>query len=173
MKELILKYGLIGGIVIAAPMFIIIPNIDAIGFDKGEAILHITMIISFLVAYLGIGAYRKKLGGYIGFRQALTTGLMISVLMSVFYAIAFGLISYVISPDYTDKYNVFALSQLKALKAPQTQIDEFVKGIQQGKLQSPFVTAAFAFFQPLTFGLFFTVSSSFILRKKEFNPSAN
>lgn len=173
MKEVVLKYGLIGGLVLAAPMFIIIPNIDSIGFEKGETILFTTMIVSFLAIYIGIGSYRKKLGGYIGFRQALATGLMITIFMSVFYVAAFNLLSYVISPNFPDKYTNFMVSQMKLQHKSQTEIDNYLKSITAGKSQSSFITLALSFITPITYGLFFTISSSFILRKKEFTPSAN
>jgi hypothetical protein len=174
MKEIVLKYGIAGGIVIAAPMFIIIPNIDSIGFDKGENILFTTMIISFLAIYLGIGANRKKLGGgNIGFRSAFVTGLLITVLISSFYVAASMFLFYKIAPDFTDKYNAFMLQQMKAQHISQQQITEYATNIEQGKTQNPFITAAMTFMKPVTFGLFFTVSSSLILRKKPFTPQAN
>ncbi len=174
MKEIVLKYGIAGGIVISAPMFIIVPNIDSIGFDKGENILFTTMILSFLAIYLGIGANRKKLGGgYIGFRSAFITGLLITVLISSFYVAASMFLFYKIAPDFNDKYNAFMLLQLKAQHASQQDINLFTSGIEQGKNQSAFITAAMTFMKPVTFGLFFTGTSSLILRKKPFAPQAN
>jgi hypothetical protein len=174
MKQIALKYGIIGGIVIALPMFMIIPNIDSIGFEKGETILFTTMIVSFLSVYLGIGANRKKLGGgYIGFRSAFTTGLLITVIVSAFYVISNMLLFYQITPDFPDKYNTFMLSQMKASHFTQEQINEYVSNYEAGKKQGAFVNAAMMFMKPLTFGLFFTLSSSLILRKKQFTPTLN
>ena len=173
MKKIVLQYGIMGGIVIATPMFIIIPNIESIGFEKGETILFTTMIISFLSTYLGIGANRKKLGGYIGFRTAFLTGLLITIVVSAFYVTGNMLLFYKISPDFPDKYNTFMLSQMKVSHFTQAQINEYVTNYETGKNQGSFINAAMMFMKPLTFGLFFTLSSSLILRKKEFTPRLN
>ncbi|HSY75794.1 MAG TPA: DUF4199 domain-containing protein, partial [Bacteroidia bacterium] len=135
MRKIVLQYGITGGIVIATPMFIIIPNIESIGFEKGETILFTTMIISFLSTYLGIGANRKKLGGYIGFRTAFLTGLLITVVVSAFYVTGNMLLFYKISPDFPDKYNTFMLSQMKASHFTQAQINEYVANYETGKNQ--------------------------------------
>lgn len=158
---------------IAAPMFIIIPNIDSIGFEKGETILFITMIFSFIAIYLGIGSMRKMLGGNIGFRNAFLTGMLISVLISVFYVASSMLLFYQISPNFVNKYDAFALTQLKAAHSSQEEINSYTTNIEKGKNQSLYIMAAMTFMKPLTFGLFFTLSSSLILRKKEFNSSSN
>jgi hypothetical protein len=174
MKQIVLKYGIIGGIVIATPMFIIIPEIDSVGFEKGETILFTTMIVSFLSIYLGIGANRKKLGGgYIGFRSAFLTGLLITIVVSAFYVTGNMLLFYKISPDFPDKYNTFMLSQMKASHFTQVQINDYTTNYVNGRNQGAFVNAAMMFMKPLTFGLFFTLSSSLILRKKEFTPRLN
>jgi hypothetical protein len=174
MRELILKYGIAGGIIISAPMFIIVPNIDSIGFDRGETILFTTMIISFLAVYLGIGANRKRLGGNIGFRDSFTSGLLISVVISTIYIASYMLIFYKLEPGFIDKLNAFAISQMKTAHYSQKEIDAYTAGTAKGKDDNLFVIAAMAFIKPLTFGLFFTLSSSLILRKKDFTtPSAN
>jgi hypothetical protein len=174
MRQIALKYGIIGGIVIALPMFIIIPNIDSIGFEKGVTILFTTMIFSFLAVYLGIGANRKKLGrGNIGFRSAFITGILITVIISTFYVASSLLLFYKITPDFLDKYSTFSLNQMKANHPTQGQINEYIKNYEESKKQGSFIIAAMMFMKPLTFGLFFTLSSSLILRKKEFTPRLN
>ncbi len=174
MREIALKYGIIGGIVISAPMFIIIPNIDSIGMGNGITILFVSMIVSFLAVYLGIGENRKKLGGgNIGFRSAFTTGMLITVLISFFYIASYMLLYYRIEPGFVDKSNAFMVEQMKLTHTKQDEINAFIANTAKEKDQNLFVLAAFAFMKPLTFGLFFTLSSSLILRKKEFSVRDN
>ncbi|MGP8216718.1 MAG: DUF4199 domain-containing protein [Bacteroidia bacterium] len=174
MRQIVLKYGIAGGILIAAPMFIIIPNIDSIGFDKGETLLFMTMVFSFITVYLGIGSNRKKLGnGYIGFRSAFLTGVLISIVISVFYVASSMLLFYKIAPDFVGKYDAYFLSQMKAANSSEQQINAYMANMEKGKNESLFIIAAMTLMKPLTFGLFFTLSSSLILRKKEFQPRLN
>ncbi|HTA83922.1 MAG TPA: DUF4199 domain-containing protein [Bacteroidia bacterium] len=175
MKQIAIKFGIIGGILITVPMLIIIPNIDSIGFDKGITILFISMIVSFISVFLGIGSVRKNVGdGYIGFRMAFATGIIITVITSVCYVIVSLLLFYVITPSFNTKYNAFIVSQMQAMHSPQADIDKFTTDAAN-QLSNPniFVNAVLIFIKPLMFGMFFTFPSSLILRKKEFTPTLN
>jgi len=175
MRQIALKYGIIGGALITIPMFIVIPNIDSIGFDKGITILFISMIVSFISVFLGIGSVRKNVGGgYIGFRLAFATGIIITVITSVFYVIASMLLFYVITPEFNTKYNAFIISQMQVMHSPQADIDKFTAdAAKQLSNQNMFVNAALILIKPIMFGMFFTFPSSLILRKKEFPATLN
>jgi hypothetical protein len=162
MRQIALKFGIVGGVLITVPMFIIIPHIDSIGFDKGITILFISMVIS---------SVRKNVGGgYIGFRQAFVTGIIITVITSVFYVAASLVLYNLIRPDFTEKLNAFAAAQMKAAHSPQADINKFTESETK---QNIFVITAMMFIKPLMLGLFFTFPSSLILRKQKFPASLN
>jgi hypothetical protein len=173
MKQIALKYGIIGGLLMSIPMFIIIPLIDSIGFENGTTILFVSMMLSFIAIYLGINSVRKNVGGgYIGFRSAFITGLVITVIMSVIYTAAFMLEINVFSPAFADKYDAYILTQMKTLHATQADIDKFTADAAiRHASRNLFVNAAMQIMKPLLFGGFFTFSSSLILRKKEFTAA--
>jgi hypothetical protein len=175
MRQIALKYGIIGGALITIPLFIVIPNIDSIGFDKGITILFVSMIVSFISVFLGIGSVRKNVGGgFIGFRMALITGIIITVITSVFYVIASMLLFYVISPEFNKNYNAFIVSQMQAMHRPPDEISKFsADATKQLSNKNLILYAALILIKPIMLGIFFTIPSTFILRKREFPTRLN
>ena len=63
MKKTVLTFGLIAGAVMAAMMFATLPLMHKIGFDRGEIVGYTTMILAFMLVFIGIRSYRENVGG--------------------------------------------------------------------------------------------------------------
>ena len=90
MLPLILRYGVIAGLIVAAPMlglyFSAKPGEPHVG---GWVIGYLTMLVALTMVFLGIKHYRDKVsGGVIRFLPALGLGLGISFVASLFYVAA-------------------------------------------------------------------------------------
>ena len=92
MLVLILRYGVIAGLIIAIPMMW-----RMLAAEPGDVpvvgmlLTYLVMIVALTAVFLGIKAYRDKvLGGVIKFLPALGVGLGISAVASILYAIALG-----------------------------------------------------------------------------------
>ena len=87
MVGLIVRYGLIGGVIVAAPMLY---QMLVVGHMAESLLLgYAVMIVSLTTVFLGVKHYRdKKLGGVIRFLPALGVGLGISVVACLMYVIA-------------------------------------------------------------------------------------
>lgn len=173
MKKTVLTFGLISGGILVAMMFATMPFLDKIGFGKAEVIGYTTMVLAFMLVFFGIRSYRENVGqGYITFGRAFAVGILITVVASVLYVIAWEILYFKLMPDFGDKYVSYVIEKARAAGATQQAIDAQVQEMKNFKAMydNPFINAAISFCEPLPIGLIVTVISSAILRKKVSAP---
>ena len=169
MKKTVLTFGIIGGLVIAAMMFGTMPFIDKIGFDKGLIVGYTTMVVAFMLVFFGIRSYRENVNdGRITFGRAFAVGILITLVICLFYVIAWEIIYFKFIPDFADKYGSYIVEQERAAGASQQVIDAKVQEMKSLKalLDNPFINGALTFTEPFPVGLLITLISAAILRKK-------
>ena len=94
MKRIVLTFGLISGAVLSLMMGISMAFIGHIG-NKGMIIGYTTMVISFLMVFVGIKTYRDNvLGGSIGFAKAFQVGILIAGIGSMCYVATWEVLFY-------------------------------------------------------------------------------
>src|SRR5512143_744518 len=134
MKQVIWKYGLFAGVILAALMFLTIPFGDTIG-DMGVVLGYTTMGIGFMMVFFWIRAYRDaEGGGRVTFGRAVLIGLAITAIGSLCYVAAWEVMSRKYMPDFADKYAARIMAKARAdgmpeaeLAARQKKMDEFAK----------------------------------------------
>ncbi len=167
MKKNIIIYGLIAGIVVSFLMLFSI----SIGFDFNIGLLigYASMLIAFSFVFVGIRNYRDKYnGGVISFSKAFKIGIMIVLIASTIYVIAWLIDYYFFNPDYLEKYAAHMLDKLKASGASQIEIDKQTKEMADfaKMFKNPFFNAMMTYVEILPVGLIVTLISSFILKRK-------
>ena len=99
-----LTFGLIAGAILSAMMLIALPFQEQIGFDKGAIIGYTTMVLAFLMVFVGVRSYRDNVaGGRVTFGRAFKVGLLITAVASVCYVTTWELVYYQLAPDFGDK----------------------------------------------------------------------
>ena len=175
MKKIIITFGLISGALMAAFMFATLPFHDKIGFDKwGLVVGYTSMVLAFTLVFFGIRSYRENVGGgAISFGRAFAVGILIAVISSVCYVIAWEIVYFNFMPDFMDKYAAHVVEQARAAGASAEAIQAKVQEMQQFKkmYSNPFFNAAMTFLEPFPVGLILTLISALILRKKK-SPQA-
>ena len=174
MKKTILVYGLIAGIVVSVIMLYTTNNLSHcegnVDFNKSMLIGYASMLIAFSMVFVGIRNYRDKFnGGVISFGKAFKTGIMIVLVASTIYVIAWQIDYFFFIPDFLDKYSAHMIAELKASGASQTEIDIQTKEMASfaEMYQNPFFNAMMTYTEILPVGLVVTLISSLILKKKE------
>src|SRR6186713_3103780 len=132
MKKNIIIYGLIAGIVVSILMLFsinYISHVDGkVDYNTSLLIGYASMLIACSLVYVGIRNYRDKYnGGVISFGKAFKIGVMIVLIASTFYVVAWLIDYYFFVPDYMDKYSAHMLDELKASGASQVKIDKETK----------------------------------------------
>ena len=170
MKRVVLIFGLISGALMALFMFATMPFIDKIGMDKGYFVGYTGMLLAFLLVFFGIRSYRENVGGgTITFGRAFAVGILIAVISSICYVIAWEILYHTLMPDFMDKYAAHVIEKARAAGASAQEIQAKQQEMQQFKQlynNNLFVNVAMTLLEPLPVGLIVTLISALILRRK-------
>src|SRR5262245_19564681 len=115
MKRIVLTFGLLSGAIMAALMFGTLMFIKNIGFDKGEIVGYTSMVLAFLLVFFGIRSYRENLGGgTVSFGRAFAVGILITLISTACYVIAWEIIYFKFAHDFIDQYSAHIVEQVRS-----------------------------------------------------------
>ena len=173
MKKNIIIYGLIAGIIVSILMVFsinYISHVDGkVDYNTSLLIGYASMLIAFSLVYVGIRNYRNKYNaGVISFGKAFKIGIMIVLIASTIYVVAWLIDYFFFIPDFMEKFSAQELDELKASGASQIEIDkETIKMANMVKMfKNPLFNAMMTYAEILPVGLIVTLISSFILKRK-------
>lgn len=173
MKKNIIIYGLIAGIVVSILMLSTVNYLSHcegnVDYDTSMLIGYASMLIAFSLVFVGIRNYRDKYNeGVISFGKAFKTGIMIVLIASTIYVVAWLIDYFFFMPDFMEKYSAQMLDKLKVSGASQIEIDKQTKEMANfGRMyKNPFFNAMMTYMEILPVGLIVTLISSFILKRK-------
>ena len=176
MKKTVYTYGLItGGITCLLMAFNTLTMANgAMSFESGEIIGYTSILISLALVYLGVRSYRDQhSNGLITFGKAFKIGVLISLIASVMYVIAWMIIYYNFIPDFMDKYSAHVLDELKESGATQAEFDKKAADMAQFKewYKNPLIVIAITFLEFFPIGLLIALVAALILKRKR-QPAA-
>ena len=172
MRKTIIIYGLIAGIVVSFLMLFTVNMSSAEGhidYDKGLLLGYASMLIAFSLVFVGIRNYRDKYNeGVISFGKAFKIGIMIVLIASTIYVVAWLIDYFFFIPDFMEKYSAHMLDELKASGASQIEIDRQTTEMASlaTMYKNPFFNAMMTYVEILPVGLIVTLISSLILKRK-------
>lgn len=173
LKKNIIIYGLIAGLVVSTLMLFTVNYISHcegnIDFNSSMLIGYASMLIALSLVFVGIRNYRDKYNkGVISFGNAFKIGIMIVLLASTIYVVAWLIDYFFFVPDFMEKYSAHMLDQLKAGGASQMEIDNQTKEMAgfARMYKNPFFNAMMTYIEILPVGLVVTLISSVILKRK-------
>jgi amino acid transporter len=173
MKKNIIIYGLIAGIVVSILMLFTTSYIShcegSIDYGTSMLIGYASMLIAFSLVFVGIRNYRDKYNeGVISFGKAFKIGIMIVLIASTIYVVAWLIDYFFFIPDFLEKYSTQMLGKLKAGGASQIEIDKQTKEMASlcRMYKNPFFNAMMTYIEILPVGLVVTLISSLILKRK-------
>lgn len=173
MKKNIIVYGLIAGIVVSILMLSTVNYIShcegSVDYETSMLIGYASMLIAFSLVFVGIRNYRNKYnGGVISFGKAFKIGMMIVLIASTIYVVAWLIDYFFFIPDFLEKYSANTLDKMKASGASQIEIDKETKEMAGfvRMYKNPFFNAMMTYVEILPVGLIVTLISSLILKRK-------
>ena len=173
MKKNIIIYGLIAGIVVSILMLFsinYIGHVDGkVDYDTSLLIGYASMLIAFSLVYVGIRNYRDKYnGGVISFGKAFKIGIMIVLIASTIYVVAWLIDYFFFIPDFMEKFSAQELDKLKTSGVSQIEIDKQTKEMADfaRMYKNPLFNAMMTYAEILPVGLIVTLISSLILKRK-------
>ena len=169
MKKIVLTFGLIGGVVISVLMDGSMLMASRIGQGHSLLLGYTMMVASFLLIYFGIRSYRdNELGGQISFGRAFACGILITLIMSVFYVAVWEIVYFNFLPHFMDSYWAGQVQKVQAAGLDPATTAAKVAAIekQEQMYQNPLVNMAYTFMEPLPVGVVITLISAAVLRRK-------
>jgi hypothetical protein len=169
MKNIVLKFGLISGGIIAALMaisFLVLWN--KIDFEVAEILGYVTMILAFSVIYVAIRQFRDQYqGGIIKFSKAFLIGFYISLICSVIYVITWMIISHY-NPEIMEQMTEMYYNSIRNSDLSESEISEKLQQAEQWMevYKNPFIKAGITLFEPLPVGIIISLISALILKRK-------
>ena len=169
MKRIVLTFGLIAGVIMAAMMFISLPFSERLGFDRALVLGYTTMLVALLLVYFGVRSYRDTVaGGVVGFGRALAVGLLIAVVASSLYAAAWQVYYFNFVPDYLTKYQAHVMEKARAdgesaeaLAKRKVEMDHMAE-----LYQNPAINFAMTIMEPLPVALIVSLVSAGVLSRR-------
>ena len=141
-------------------------NVD---YDTSMVIGYASMLLAFSLVFIGIRNYRDKYNaGIISFGKAFKIGMMMVLIASTIYVIAWLIDYYFFIPDFMDKISAHELDKLKASGATAVEIDKQTKEMADfaTMYKNPFFNAMITYVEILPVGLIVTLISALILKRK-------
>src|SRR5437764_7521980 len=165
MKKTVLTFGLVSGAIMAVMMFATLLFTDSAWLQSHSMCIgYTTMVLSFMLVFFGIRSYRENIGGgTISFCRAIAVGILITLISSVLYVIAWEIMYFGI-PSFGERFMTMCVAHVKSSGASPEAIQTELNQLKY--LDNPFINAAMTFTEPFPVGLIITLVSALILRTK-------
>jgi hypothetical protein len=169
MRKIIVTFGLISGAISSLMMIALVASGGRIGFDRGAIIGNTSIVLSFLMVFVGIRTYRDDIAnGQITFSKAFAVGLSITLISCIIYVATWEVIYYNFLPGFWDAYGAHLVQKLTASGASPAAVQAKLEHVRKYKelYRNPFFNAALTFIHPFPIGLVITLFSALVLRRK-------
>lgn len=166
MKQIILRYGLMSGVLAAILM---VATVRLEDFENGAWYGYSGMLLSMLFVFFGVKTYRDQVaGGELSFGKGFQVGLGIALISCVCYVLAWMVVYETIMPDFLEKYSAHVLSKMSASGASEAAIEQKrLEMLEFGEMyKNPFLRFAFTFLEPFPVGLAVSLISAIVLKKR-------
>jgi Protein of unknown function (DUF4199) len=171
MLSLIVRYGVIGGLIVGIPLFTITLAFGDLGSPWGYVVGYLIMLIGLSTIFIAIKRHRDAdLGGVIKFWPALGMGLAISFVAGIFYVLAW---EAVLDIGHLDFASTYAQSMIDAAKAKGLTGDALAKVIAEAKqfrtsYANPLYRLPETFAEIFPVGVLVSLVSAALLRNSRF-----
>jgi hypothetical protein len=171
MLSLIVRYGVIGGLIVAIPLFTITLAVGDLGAPWGYVVGYLIMLIALSTIFMAIKKHRDtNLGGVIKFWPALGLGLAISFVAGIFYVVAWEAVLDVGHLDFANKY---AESMIAAAKAKGLTGDALARAVTAAEqfrttYANPLYRIPETFSEIFPVGVLVSIISAALLRNSRF-----
>ena len=171
MKKTIIKFGLVGGVLMIGLVFLIatLCEREIVTLDRAELFGYAGMLIALTMVFFGIRQYRQEHGS-ITFWKGCQIGLGISAIAAVMYFIGgeiYNLINPEFGPAFMAKYAEYQVELMKAKGAAEPEIEAMRQQMNTflEMYKNPLVRFGVALIEFLPVGIIVTLVCSLLLRR--------
>lgn len=170
MKKNILIFGSISGLIVTGMMVAMVVKCYGQENFEGNMVMGFTaMIIAFSFIFVAIKNYRDKFSeGIISFGKAFKIGILVTLLASTMYVVAWLILYYNFFPDFMEKYSAHQINNIKAQGLSVAETNEKIATINSNKeiYKNPLGVILFTYLEIFPIGLIVTLISALILKRR-------
>lgn len=173
MKNVVLKYGLIAGliqVVVGFGLMAVLIGDGSKNMQYAELLGYATMIVALSVIFFGVKTYRdQQLDGSISFGRAFKVGLYITLVASALYIVGWMLYYHLGSGSammdaYLEQHIATLQSSGQSAEAVQAEIER-MEGFME-MYQNPIVMIGMTFMEIFPVGLIISLIAAALLKRK-------
>lgn len=172
MLNLILRYGLIAGLIVGIPMMVLAVALNGHPpLAWGMVIGYTTMLVAFSMVFIAIKRHRDNdLGGVIRFWPAFALGLGISFVASVIYVAAWEAVMALTHMNFASSYAATLIEEQKAKGASADALAKLTAEMETFKVQyaNPLFRLPMTFTEIFPIGLLVSLITAGLLRNRRF-----
>jgi amino acid transporter len=170
MKNIIVKFGSLTGVCIAVFMVFSMQYSYQSGHFEGNMLLgYGAMLVAFSFVFLGIKKYRdQQAERQLSFKTGFKIGILISLLASGFYVVAWAIEYHVFMPDFLEKFTQHQQAELlrKGASAAELASKAAESKSYRDMYANPFYFVLLTFAEIFPVGFFVTMLSALVLKKR-------
>ena len=176
MQKIVLTYGLIAGAIVSVMILGSVPlwNRGILNFSNSEVVGYTTIVIALSMIFFGIKSCRDyHFKGSITFWQGVKIGLMITLIGSLMYVLAWQVSFNFLPPDFTDRMWQHFIDKAKSSADNEAELNAALQQIETWKesYKNPFWRFGLTLMEIVPVGILITLVSAAILRKKQVLPA--
>jgi len=175
MISLIVRYGVIGGLIIVIPMLWRMLTVKPGEIPVvGMLLTYLVMLVALTTVFLGIKHYRDKmLGGAIRFLPAFGVGLGITTIASIVYVIGWEISSAYSSFDFVPFYKNMMIESVKARNPTPAELSQAIADAESFATMyaNPWYRMPMTFIEMFPVGLLVSLISAAVLRNSRVLPA--
>ena len=172
MRKIIIIFGLISGAISSLMMIALVTFGGRIGFDRGAIIGNTSIVLSFLMVFVGIRTYRDNIGdGQITFLKAFAVGLSITLISCIRLCRSLGNNILQVPPGFWT-HGGHLVQKLTASGASPATVQEKLQQVRNYKelYKNPFFNAVLTFIHPFPIELVILISALVLRQKPQPQP---
>jgi hypothetical protein len=169
MKKDVLKYGLLSGLALAAPMALTVPLEHRIGASWSMAVGYTIMVLSFLIVFAGVKHYRDtECGGSITFGRAFAAGALMMLIACVCYVAMWEVLSETVEKNFAHDYATAMVRHAEKSGLQGAALDAKIAEAHKFEIMysNPLYRASMTLLEPLPVGIVMALVTAGILRRK-------
>lgn len=176
MKQIVVRYGLLGGLIVAVVLAAgTIYCYNTGKFEGNMLVGFASMALSFSFVFVAIKQVRDRQGGgVISFGKAFKIGLYITLITSTIYVVTWLICYYFFIPDFMEQFTTYSLNKAKASGMSGVELAKETAKMKEytEMYKSPLMIILFTYIEILPVGLLVSLIAAAILKKKGNNATS-
>jgi hypothetical protein len=171
MKKTILRYGLFGGLIVAAVLIGGTLYCYNTGKFEGSMIVgYASMVLAFSFIFVAVKNLRdKNYGGSISFGKALKAALLVTLVTSTIYVVVWLFCYYLFVPDFMEQYSSYMLKKMAEKGGSAAEIAKQKEQISMyaSWYKNPVLIALLTYMEILPVGIIVSLLAALLLKRKK------